>query len=215
MKVVCLSDTHSNHWRLPAPPPGDVLVHAGDFTRNGSQKEILDFNDWLGTQDHAYKVVVPGNHEIGFHESWWTARAMLTNADFVLKDEGCEIMGKKLWGSPWTPEFGGWAFGYSPREGELRWSQIPEGLDLLITHGPPLGIFDAVYDRQMKKHVNIGCKHLRREVLERAKPRYHVFGHNHEGYGRDTFNGVVCVNVAQLDERYQPGEGRAPVILEL
>ena len=215
VRVVCLSDTHNSHWLLPPLPPGDVLVHAGDFTSRGTQKEIMDFNDWLGTQEHTYKVVVPGNHEIGFAESWSMARALLTNADFVLKDEGCEVMGKKLWGSPWTPEYGNWAFGYTKREGELRWAQIPEGLDMLITHGPPRLIMDSTYDREQKRHLNLGCPYLREQVLQRAKPRFHIFGHIHQPYGRGTYSDVVCCNVAQLDDRYQQEQGRVPVVLDL
>lgn len=214
VRVVCISDTHNQQRRLPKLPDGDVLVHAGDFTLKGTQKEILDFNDWLGEQDHPYKIVVPGNHEFAFQESWWTARAWLSNADYVLKDQGCEVMGKKLWGSPYTPEFRGWAFGYGAREGEVRWSQIPEGLDLLITHGPPHTIFDAVLNKQTKALEHYGCPGLLREVV-RAKPKFHVFGHVHEGYGRGRFHGVEAANVSQLDGQNQIDVCRAPVVVDL
>lgn len=30
MKLVCISDTHSLHRRIPDIPDGDVLIHAGD-----------------------------------------------------------------------------------------------------------------------------------------------------------------------------------------
>ena len=41
IRVVCLSDTHSltSHMKRPIPN-GDILIHAGDFTRCGNMKEV-------------------------------------------------------------------------------------------------------------------------------------------------------------------------------
>lgn len=213
LRIVCVSDTHNQHWKLPALPLGDVLIHAGDFSGRGSQREILDFNNWLGDQPHQYKIVIPGNHDRGLHESWSTARALLRNATHVLNDSGCEVEGRKFWGSPWTPEFEDWAFGYTEREGQLRWTQIPEGLDVLITHGPPHGVLDEIYDKYTKRKYLVGCPSLREQVFNRAKPRHHVFGHIHEGYGSKVVDNVVCHNVSILDESYQVTN--APTVFDL
>ena len=52
-----VSDTHSQHFQMPWPVPnGDILVHAGDFTRTGRPKQIEDFNQWLATMPHQHKV---------------------------------------------------------------------------------------------------------------------------------------------------------------
>ncbi len=57
-----------------------------------------------------------------------------------LEDSETTINGIRIWGSPWQPEFGGWAFNL-PRGEECleKWEMIPEGIDVLITHGPPIG----------------------------------------------------------------------------
>ncbi len=47
VRFVCVSDTHNQTDRLEVPP-GDVLLHAGDFTMTGQMKEVEHFNDWLG-----------------------------------------------------------------------------------------------------------------------------------------------------------------------
>jgi predicted phosphodiesterase len=47
MRVVCVSDTHGYHRRTDVPD-GDVLVHAGDVTLDGSLEGVEFFNDWLG-----------------------------------------------------------------------------------------------------------------------------------------------------------------------
>lgn len=38
-RFVCISDTHNQTIKLPK---GDVLIHAGDLTNQGSFSEVLD-----------------------------------------------------------------------------------------------------------------------------------------------------------------------------
>ena len=47
MKILHISDTHGFHHRLKDLPEADVLVHSGDFTMTGSEKEALDFLEWF------------------------------------------------------------------------------------------------------------------------------------------------------------------------
>jgi Icc-related predicted phosphoesterase len=206
MKIIALSDTHNQHWKMTIPD-GDILIHAGDFSFHGDQREILDFNEWLGTLPHTYKVVVPGNHELGIEGHVGIARALLGNADHLLVDEGITLEGVKIWGSPYTPEFCNWAFQYTAREGELRWDQIPEGLDILVTHGPPRMILDS------NGQEAVGCPSLLK-IIQQRRPRHHVFGHIHESYGDCTINDVHYHNVSQLDEQYRIS-GRTPAIIEI
>eukprot|EP00092_Neocalanus_flemingeri_P057191 GFUD01067904.1.p1 GENE.GFUD01067904.1~~GFUD01067904.1.p1 ORF type:complete len:291 (-),score=97.78 GFUD01067904.1:103-975(-) len=62
LRLVCISDTHSQHSQLDLPP-GDVLLHAGDFTEFGTKDQVEEFDQWLGQQNFKHKVVVPGNHD--------------------------------------------------------------------------------------------------------------------------------------------------------
>lgn len=49
IRFVCISDTHGKIERSPlCMPPGDVLLHAGDFTMRGQMKEIEKFDSYLG-----------------------------------------------------------------------------------------------------------------------------------------------------------------------
>ena len=69
IRFVCISDTHSHHHQIPSKiPAGDILVHAGDFTKGGTPSQIEEFNDWLGTLEFEHKVVIAGNHEISADE---------------------------------------------------------------------------------------------------------------------------------------------------
>jgi hypothetical protein len=66
IRVVCISDTHGDHEKLVLPT-GDILIHAGDFTRFGRVDHAEKFNSWLAEQkvkgNFQHVIVVNGNHE--------------------------------------------------------------------------------------------------------------------------------------------------------
>jgi Icc-related predicted phosphoesterase len=167
------------------------LIHAGDFTMfSHSLRAIADFNEWLGELPHFRKLVVPGNHEY-FLEGDLSKRSMLSNAT-VLINEGTEIEGLRVWGSPVTPLYGG-AFGMSSATDRKRlYSQIPKDTDVLITHGPPYGI-----DSDPDSAMHAGCRELFDAVM-RVRPRLHVFGHVHAAYGIFETDQTTFVNAALL-----------------
>jgi len=191
LSLVLFSDTHQLHREMEVPD-GDILVHAGDFTmfsRNVSA--IADFNTWLGELPHRYKIIVPGNHEY-FLEADPSKRSMLTNA-LVLLNEGTEIEGLRIWGSPVTPLYGG-AFGLSSAEDRRQlYAQIPENTDILVTHGPPFGILDSA----PHSGLHSGCRELLDAVM-RVQPKLHVFGHVHGAHGILQTNQTTFVNAALL-----------------
>ncbi|KAG6015379.1 hypothetical protein E4U54_003586 [Claviceps lovelessii] len=67
VRVVCLSDTHNTR---PSVPPGDILIHAGDLTENGSFEEVQSGLRWLSGQPHRHKIFVAGNHDVLFDEAF-------------------------------------------------------------------------------------------------------------------------------------------------
>ena len=107
-----------------------------------------------------------------------------------LNDESATLMGINFFGSPTTPMYG--TFGFQKPKSELKnyWDIIPEGTDVLITHGPPYGIQDLT-----RRKVNAGCEYLRAEV-ERKKPKFHFFGHIHEGRGVEKVGETTFCNAS-------------------
>jgi Icc-related predicted phosphoesterase len=207
VKLVLISDTHARH-RDFATPPGDVLIFAGDMMTDGYRsREISDFNAWLGEQPQTKKVVIAGNHDRLF-ESTTSAQGVLTNAIY-LENSGVIIDGVKFWGSPAQPEFCNWAFNYKRGEDIDRiWGMIPDDTEVLITHGPPAGIQDWV----KPKTASLGCRDLLHAVI-RVKPKLHVFGHIHGGYGEWRGTTTHFVNASLLNERYQPTN--QPIVVDL
>jgi Icc-related predicted phosphoesterase len=192
LRLVLLSDTHQFHREVEVPD-GDILIHAGDFTMfSRSMAAITDFNTWLGELPHQHKIVIPGNHEF-FLEADPSQRSLVSNAA-VLINEGIEIDGLRIWGSPVTPLYGG-AFGLSSAADRRRvYARIPEDTDVLITHGPPFGILDSGTD----PGLHSGCRELF-DAMMRVGPKLHVFGHVHGGQGIFQTDHTTFVNAALLD----------------
>lgn len=207
MKIVCMSDSHGLHRKMPLVPDGDVLVVAGDFTNVGAEQEIKDFNEWLGQRPHKHKIVIAGNHDWYFQ--WNGNKKNIINNATYLQDESTIIDGVKFYGSPHQPEFCNWAFNL-PRGKELKekWDLIPEDTDVLITHGPPKGILDWAF--YSKEHV--GCLDLLDRVYE-INPKVHIFGHIHIGYGTEIKGNTTFVNAAICSENYQPTN--SPIVVEI
>lgn len=193
---MAFSDTHGYHDKVNIPE-GDILIFAGDMCTRRLLESVDLFNCFLAGLPHSYKIVVAGNHDFPFEREPDEARKRLTNAVY-LRDQSITIEGIHFYGSPWQPWFFDWAFNLKRGQAlKEKWDLIPSDTDVLITHGPPFGIFDQVG----VKHV--GCEELTR-ALKRIKPKYHVFGHIHEGYGMKELNGTTYINAAICNGRFSP-----------
>ncbi len=218
MRITCISDTHTKQRYIePASlPGGDLLIHAGDLMNSGRDPvDIEDFMSWFDSQaQYDTKVFIAGNHDRLFEDFPERTMEIINSYKWIdyLQDEELKLYfdgpngdepenNVKIYGSPWQPWFHNWAFNL-PRKGvELmsKWEQIPQNTDILITHGPPMGYGDTSGAPYWEP--NLGCELLRARV-DVIKPKIHVFGHIHGGYGY-YFNGHThFINAAILDERY-------------
>lgn len=203
MKLVLISDTHTMHEDLILPQ-GDILIHSGDFSGRGKPHEVEEFFGWLERQSKNFKhiVFIAGNHELSFdYKSTWVVDAIKSlpiNVHY-LEDSEIIIDDIKFYGSPWQPEFFDWAFNL-PRGKKLeeKWEMIPNDTDVLITHGPPMYILDYT----LRDMINVGCLALYNKVIQ-IKPKLHVFGHIHEGYGIKEQDGTMFVNASSATARYE------------
>jgi Icc-related predicted phosphoesterase len=198
VRIIAMADTHSWHAELEVPD-GDVLIHAGDLTRTGTLAQLEEVAAWLRGLPHREKIVIAGNHDLALQRQPAQARALFAGLTYL--EDGAYVTGQglRIWGSPWQPEFFDWAYNL-PRGAALdaKWQQIPDGLDVLVTHGPPLGYGDRVYDGE-----RVGCRDLLRHCLEK-QPRLHLYGHIHEDGGEWTEAGVRFVNVTTAESALPP-----------
>jgi Icc-related predicted phosphoesterase len=75
--------------------------------------------------------------------------------------------------------------------------QIPLKTDVLITHGPPMGILDVV------RGDHVGCADLAARIAV-VRPRVRLFGHIHEGSGVVEKDGITYINASICDAAYNP-----------
>jgi len=215
MKITFISDTHTKHRYCENDlPGGDLLIHAGDLMNSGYDEiDVYEFLDWFENQLNKYEAVVfiAGNHDRYFENHPQKIKEILSEYPNViyLQDNWVtvgdsdphdpNVKTAKIYGSPWQPAFYDWAFNL-PRNGEdlrEKWFWIPNDTDILITHGPPWGHCDVT----PYGNLNVGCELLRVRVDE-LKPKIHVFGHVHSGYGYKFHEGTHFINAAVLNERY-------------
>lgn len=203
MRIVAVADTHLYHADLVVPD-GDVFIHAGDMCRGGSLAELDAAARWIRGLPHALKIVIAGNHDWCFVREPAAARRALGDAVVYLEDSAHTAAGLRFWGTPWQPEFGGWAFNL-PRGPALaeKWAHIPAGIDVLISHGPPAGFGDRSWSQ-----ARTGCVDLRARVAQ-VRPRLHLFGHIHECGGAWTADDTTFVNCTTWECE------RAPTVIDL
>lgn len=212
MRLVCISDTHSLHEEIKDLPAGDVLIHAGDCTGAGTLRRGFDFVDWFAAQRHRHKILIAGNHDFCFVDySAWMREHCKKKGVIYLEDESIVIDEIKFHGSPWTPIFRNMAFNASPALMGQKMALVPEDTNVLITHGPALGIFDWIPDLGER----VGSFEIAKIIDRLPKLKAHICGHIHEGYGfgiRES-DGVKFANASTCTERYKPTN--PPIIIDL
>jgi Icc-related predicted phosphoesterase len=215
IKLDCISDLHL--FFGPKLEGGDILVVAGDISYIGKMEDFIRFNSWLDQYKKKYSFIVftPGNHDLGSQGNPDLFKSLVPNVTHYLINEPAEILGLKFFVSPITPTFMDWAWMADRGEAIKRyWDMIPENTDVLVTHGPPYGILDQCPDWQdHTKSVSVGCEELLKAV-QRIKPRVHIFGHIHEGYGQITIDKTTFINAAIMDGQYNPVNDPISIILK-
>ena len=244
LTIVHMSDSHKSHQFLKNIPEGDVFIHSGDISHksewreitkdhphhsNNSEEEphdpiivpsIVSFNEWLGKLPHPIKIVVFGNHDMGFEDlgADYIQQHVITNAIY-LQDQQLVVKYKdvdflRIFGSPWTvpnSHSSGMGFTLKKDKVEEKWEQIPRDTDLLVTHSPPFGIMDLATcsgpdyyceycgkEHKYKRHW--GCSSLRNKTIQlnqQGNLRAHFFGHVHDYHGT-TFEAITQHSLKSL-----------------
>jgi Icc-related predicted phosphoesterase len=211
LKICAIGDTHNQLNQIDLPE-ADVLVHAGDLTMGGRLQELVKLNNHLGAIKKKYRhvLIVPGNHDLLFQERESFARSFITNAT-VLIDEEIVIDGIKFFFSPWQTWFLNWAYNFPENDRETcevaaaKYAQIPDDVNVLVSHGPPYMMLDKVdhYNPKNIRGLHVGCPALAKRV-DQIKPLLHVFGHIHASYGKVVTNDTTFINACICNEEYKP-----------
>lgn len=194
MIIDCISDLHGHKPELPG---GDLLLLCGDYTASEKLTDWPDFFIWLQAQKYRKKILIAGNHDNFLDE-------FTKHEDFeYLFDSGTEFEGLKIWGSPWSLWFKRLnpfcqAFVGDEIYLRRRFELIPQDTNILMTHTPPQGILDKNCAGNPCGSQSLGTRISRLPELTNC-----VFGHIHEAFGQETFQGVQYNNCSMVNEKYQ------------
>lgn len=192
--LVCISDTHNSK---PELSHGDILLHAGDLSQYGTFDETQAQLHWLNSHPHQHKIIIAGNHDLlldsAFVQShpdreldrhpgkrradldWGSVHYLQHGSVSIEVRTGTTGRLVHIFGSPWTPRMGSWAFQYDLDSGFAWERAIPHDVDVVLVHGPPAAHLDD---------GGKGCPALLRE-LWRVRPRLVICGHIHAGRGHE------------------------------
>lgn len=203
IKVTAVSDIHGHI--LPELEEGDLLIVAGDLTARDQESEYFDFFDWIENQPFKEKIVVAGNHDMLMEKQKYEGP---DGKEFhYLCDQGIELFGLQIWGTPRSLWFDGInpkckAFTGSENDLRAKFKKIPDNIDILISHGPMYGVLDRC------DKGSVGSYALR-AAIDRVMPQVLITGHIHEDGGeyclyKHCGPNTNCYNVSYVDEFYRP-----------
>ena len=182
MKIWHISDTHGFHKQLNIPEGIDLVIHTGDCSNRmdpyTNEPEVRQFIEWYEQVPIPNKIFIPGNHDTSIERNLIKGSDFISAGIHLLNHDWMNVDGIKIFGSPYTPTYGQWAFMKSRETINRVWEQIPEGMDIVAVHGPCKGILDLSCDRQNVLEF-CGDSALRKHVLNRIKPKYFLSGHIH------------------------------------
>lgn len=221
-KIITLSDLHGI---LPTiEQEFDLMLLAGDLVHLYFQRDTSEtvewfegsFVNWINTlpfKDEDSKVLwIAGNHEVGWGKMFVEGRKKIAqhvseltnNRAIYLEDQLYDFNGIKVYGTPWCKIFGNWAFMKSNLQLQEIYDNIPENVDILLTHDAPYGTSDLCFEWTFfgRMPYHIGNEPLRDIILKR-NPKYNLHGHLHSANHNEELLGntkVYCVSL--VNESY-------------
>ena len=222
LDIQATSDLHGN---LPSiEKPFDLLLICGDISPahdhyfnyqiNWFQHDFAEWINKLPFKDEFSKVIlIAGNHDfwgekiqkehLGIFNIETQNRVVYlrnTGYNYICSD-GSEI---SIFGTPYCKIFGSWAFMVSDETLEKKYKQIPDNVDILISHDSPtlneLGFIHSGWNAE----TEAGNKVLDKYIIEK-KPKYFFSGHIHSGnHGFKKIGDTYMANVSYINENYTP-----------
>ena len=78
-RFICISDSHGQiPFKLPR---GDVLIHAGDLTKQGSRKDLERTIEWIRRAECEVAIIIAGNHDITLDKDFYNKNRSRTKTN--------------------------------------------------------------------------------------------------------------------------------------
>lgn len=197
--------TSDFHGYLPNIEDCQILCICGDIEPVWNHSYEYHAN-WLNTifrewcneikKRNIEIITISGNHSLIYEK----AKHLIPKLPvYYLENSGIELNGMKIWGSPYSTQFGQWAFMDTDARLQQYWEKIPNDTNILLTHGPAYGILD--WSRFGHEHT--GSKTLLNKIESLKELKIFHSGHIHSEYGIMKYNNITCINGSYLDDYYK------------
>lgn len=211
VSVTAISDLHGF---LPdySNYKSDIFCICGDVSPLKIQNNVPQMKNWL------YKTFIPwteslpcdkvfliaGNHDLFAERLVNIKEFFLGTKVWYSEDDTYEYNDKLIHGTPWCKIFGNWSFMLTSDELEKKYAEIPENVDLLLTHDVPYGQNDVILEKVWwNTGEHIGNVSLL-EAIQEKKPKNLCCGHLHSTDHTPTkFGDMMQYNCSIVDERYK------------
>lgn len=235
MNIIATSDTHGY---LPIiTEEFDLLLLAGDVCPAHSHYYTFqigwlmnEFVEWVNGLPYAHPwskiVMIPGNHDFAgermtHQEIMELERKCNGHLKFLRHDiyefeypvsDGLDSL--TIFGTPYCSMFGSWAFMVNDETLEKKFSQIPEGVDILMSHDSPTTNKLGAITEGPYKDFTTGNKILAKHIT-RIHPKLFVSGHFHSGnHVFEKIDGTWMGNVSYVNEAYEPANEPKKIVYD-
>jgi Icc-related predicted phosphoesterase len=228
MKFLAVSDLHG--YLPEIREEFDLLMIPGDVCPDmyGIEYSQIDwFNDvfisWVNNLPFKHiwsKVIfVPGNHDKCFDGIVSKVQIMewerkteghlkilvhdMYDFEYPVSD-GTDIL--RIFGTPYCKQFGNWSFMIDDEVLNKKYSQIPESVDILLSHDSPnINKIGAVLDENSRFYNPFAGNDILAKHIWSINPLIFHSGHIHSGnHVPFMLDGVYFANVSLVDEDINP-----------
>lgn len=224
MKIAAVSDLHgvlplypSDYWK--GLEECELLLICGDIIPLRIQFDIPKSKQWLIEEFKPWAASLPveqvyfiaGNHDAFAEKNDKTMHEIFSRHDKVtyLMHEFVDHLSiqdskvYRIFGTPYCHIYGNWPFMRDEETLAKKFREIPENVDILMTHDAPYGTSDICYQGWAADGRHKGCPELRDAIIA-TNPKYNFHGHLHSSNHREELLGETKVyNTSIIDEEYK------------
>lgn len=219
LKIIAISDLHG--YLPDIRDPADIMILGGDIVPLQIQRNILlskewfesEFADWIEKLPVDEVFMIAGNHDFYLENitevNLSSLRIACKGKLIYLRNETRVYIDKNelqwtIFGTPYCKIFYNWAFMLSNDKLRDKFKEIPDKVDIIISHDPPFayGDCDVVMEDYAKLWEHVGNKPLAQRLFD-VQYKILFCGHIHSG-DHELNDYYKCVNVSYRNEKYQP-----------
>ena len=226
---IALSDLHGKLPKIDLP--FDLMLIAGDvidlfcqrYPKDSEDWYLGEFVDWINNlpfkDEQSRVVLIAGNHDVGIERMPESNKDMFlvalrrrsNNRIIYLENElynfHCAGGQISVFGTPYCKIFGNWAFMLAPDYLKQKYAEIPEGIDILLTHdAPSINNVGTILQETTWSDgtLDAGNPQLT-DIIFKRTPTLVLCGHIHSGnHGLTQYMpGKYIRNVSILNECYE------------